>query len=100
MGRSIMVDPAKLQSTSSSMDSQIAEYERQYNQLYSEVESMGAAWQGADNQAYVSQIDGFKDDFKAMVQVMKDYSDFLKSASKVYTQAQDDTINAARRLTN
>lgn len=100
MGKSITVDPARLQTAATAMDSQIADYERDYNKLYSEVQAMGAAWQGSDNQAYVSQIDGFQDDFKAMVTLMKDYSEFLKSASRAYSQSQSDTINAARRLTN
>ena len=48
------------------MDVQASEYERQYNQLFSEVDGMGAAWQGADNVAFVTQIKGFMDDFQQM----------------------------------
>ncbi|PJI09599.1 MULTISPECIES: WXG100 family type VII secretion target [Clostridium] len=100
MGKSILVDPSKLKSASGNMDTEIAQYEKNYNQLYSEVEAMKSAWQGSDNQAYVTQIEGFREAFKAMVSVMKEYSDFLKSSSTYYSQAQEETMNAARRLTN
>jgi len=100
MANSITVDPARLQTAATTMDQQISDYERDYNKLYSEVDAMGAAWQGTDNQAFVTQIDGFQQSFKAMVTLMRDYSEFLKSASKFYTQSQSDTVNGAKRLTN
>ncbi|WML60551.1 WXG100 family type VII secretion target [Neobacillus sp. PS2-9] len=100
MGRKIVVDPAKLESASQKIDAQAADYERQYTKLFSEVDGMGSAWQGADNLAYVTQIKGFMDDFQAMVALMKQYSEFLKQAATVYRQTQSETINAAKKLTN
>lgn len=100
MGRTIVVNPAKLSSTSNSITSQANDYERQYKQLFSEVDGMGAAWQGADNLAFVNQIKGFMDDFQKMTALMRQYSEFLSQSAKTYTQAQNDTVSAAKRLTN
>ncbi|MCA1030228.1 WXG100 family type VII secretion target [Bacillus timonensis] len=100
MGRKIVVDPAKLEAAAQKMDAQSADYERQFNKLFSEVDGMGAAWQGADNLAFVNQIKGFTDDFQAMVTLMKQYAEFLKQAASVYRQTQEETINAAKKLTN
>lgn len=100
MARTIMVDPAKLDSAALKLDDQAAEYERQYKQLFSEVDGMAAAWQGADNLAYVNQIKGFMDDFQKMVSLMKQYSEFLKHSAKTYKDTQNDIINQAKRLSN
>jgi WXG100 family type VII secretion target len=100
MARSIMVDPARLESAAGKIDQQAADYERIYRQLFSEVDSMGAAWQGADNQAFVTQIKGFMDDLQSMSKHMKDYSNFLKSSASTYRNTQSEVINTAKRLTN
>ena len=100
MGRTIKVDPAQLTSTAARVDSAAAEYRKLYNKLYSDVGAMKAAWQGVDNQAFTTQIEGFKQDFEEMAKLMDQYSAFLKQSAKTYQQAQDDTVNAARRLSN
>ncbi len=100
MGRKIVVNPAELNSTAGRIDNMSAEYRKLFNKLFSDVNSMQAAWQGADNQAFSSQIQGFQDDFTLMAKLMDEYSQFLKTAAKTYQQAQDDTIAAARKLSN
>ncbi|WP_010676861.1 MULTISPECIES: WXG100 family type VII secretion target [Bacillaceae] len=100
MARSITVDPAKLDTAATRIDQQSADYERLYKALYTEVEGMGAAWQGTDNLAYVSQIKGFMDDFQKMTNLMRQYSEFLKLSSKTYRETQNEVVNQARRLTN
>jgi len=100
MARSIMVDPARLEKAAASIDQQAADYERLYRALYTEVDGMGAAWQGADNLAYVNQIKGFMDDFAKMKAKMDDFSQFLKTSAKTYRTAQNEVISGAKRLTN
>ena len=100
MARTITVDPARLESAASKMDSQAADYERIYKQLFSEVDGMAAAWQGTDNVAFTSQIKGFEDDFQKMAALMREYSDFLKKSAAAYRNTQEEIINQARRLTN
>lgn len=100
MSRSIMVTPEKLEQAAAQIEQMKADYNRIYMQLFSEVDGMGAAWQGADNQAFVNQIKGFMDDFQKMENLMQEYADFLKMSAKTYRNTQNEIINAAKRLTN
>ncbi|ADU31794.1 WXG100 family type VII secretion target [Evansella cellulosilytica] len=100
MARSITVDPAKLETASTRIDQQAADYERLYRQLFTEVDGMGAAWQGVDNVAFVNQIKGFTDDFERMTKLMRDYSEYLKMSAKTYRETQTEIANQAKRLTN
>ena len=100
MSRKIVVDPAQLDNAATQIDGQAADYERLYNQLFSEVSALGAAWQGKDNTAFVQQIEGFREDFQQMTQLMRDYSDFLKQSSKTYRETQENIVSAAKSLTN
>jgi WXG100 family type VII secretion target len=100
MARSIQVDPAKLEAAASRIDQQAGDYERIYKALFSEVDGMGAAWQGTDNMAFVTQIKGFMDDFQKMSTLMRQHSEFLKMSAKTYRETQNEVVNAAKRLTN
>jgi len=100
MARNITVDPTKLDAAATAIDGQSADYEKTYRQLFTEVDSMATAWQGADNLAFTNQIKGFQDDFQAMVALLKQYSEFLKMSAKTYRETQNEVVNQARKLTN
>ena len=98
--RKITVTPEQLTNAATKIEQSAGEYQRTYTQLYSEVESMRAAWDGADNTAYTAQIKGFEDDFQLMQKLMLDYASFLKTAAKNYEMTQDDIIAQASKLVN
>ena len=98
MSGSIKVDPAVLRSTASKVDAQAGEYRKQVAQLYAEVDTMQAAWQGPDNLAFANQIKTFKADFDRMAKLMDEYSIFLKKAADSYQSTQDQIKSAAKRL--
>lgn len=100
MSRRIKVDPAQLEATAGQVESAAGEYRKLYSKLYNDVGSMRAAWQGKDNVAFTTQIEGFRQDFEMMAKLMDEYSQFLRSAAKTYQQAQDEITNAAQRLTS
>ena len=100
MARKIVVDPAKLESAARQMEQQTAEYTKIYNQLFSEVDGMGKAWQGTDNIAFVTQIKGFMDDFEQMKKLMNDYATFLKNSATAYNKTQSEIVTKAKGLTN
>ncbi|MEL7662038.1 WXG100 family type VII secretion target [Acetobacterium wieringae] len=100
MSRAITVQPTVLKKTADSLNQSVAEYEKIYKQLFSEVDGMGAAWQGIDNQAFVNQIKGFMDDFQTMSNLMKNYSQFLTESANTYEAAQNEIVSSAKRLTN
>lgn len=100
MGRTIVVDPQKLTDASTQMDGIIADYQRQYNKLFSDVDAMGSAWQGKDNLAFVNQIKPFLQDFNKMTDLMNQYSQFLKNTAKTYDSAQTGVVDSAQKLAN
>jgi len=100
MGTTIIVDPEKLKTAATAIKGQTEEYEKQYKALYTEVDNMESAWKGADNVAYTTQIKGFTDDFQNMIDLLKQYSEFLDSSAKTYKTTQDEIIAGAKKLVN
>lgn len=96
----IMVDPSRLEAVGSKIEQQTADYSKMYQQLFSEVQAMGKAWQGADNVAYTTQIEGFREDLEKMKKLLEQYSIFLKESAKIYKRTQEDVISKAKTLTN
>lgn len=100
MARTIQVTPEQLESTAGRIESLVADYKAQYDQLYSETNAMASTWSGKDNVAFVQQIDGFKDDFAKMHTLMLNYADFLRKSAKAYRDTQDTVVSEARKLVN
>lgn len=96
----IMVDPSKLEIAANKMEQQAADYAKLYKQLFTEVEAMEKAWQGADNIAYTTQIQGFREDLNQIKKLLDDYSTFLKQSAKIYKNTQEEVVNKAKTLTN
>lgn len=100
MGRIIKVTPEELESTATAIETLAGDYKTQYDALYNETSAMASTWQGTDNTAYIQQIDGFKDDFKKMFDLMNQYVDFLRKSAKAYRVTQETVVSEAKKLVN
>lgn len=84
MGVKITVDTQRLVSASKEIAKSAASYKTTSENIFNEVNSMSSAWQGADNQAFVNQISGFREDFKKMDDLLNLYADMLLIVDKEY----------------
>lgn len=75
-------------------------YTEIYNQLMQESETMGTAWEGADNLAFVEQIKGFTEELKAMADKLLTASQALDKQRANYVARQDDNITQVKKLVN
>lgn len=75
-------------------------YTEIYTQLMQEANTMGAAWEGADNLAFVEQINGFTEELKAMATKLSSASQALDKQKANYIARQDDNITQVKKLAN
>ncbi len=94
----IVVEPSRLKSVASKIDTQCAEYEANWVNLLDKVEGLGAVWKGVDNLAYVEKVILFKDDFQKMTRLLHEYSEFLRRAANAYDKTQQDIKAKAASL--
>lgn len=71
-------------------------YDTAYKKIYSLVESIGTAWQGSDNLAYIQSISEFKKDFEQIDEIISQYVCFIRYAYKQFTDAQANLALAAQ----
>lgn len=84
---------AKLQSYSES-------YTEIYTKLLQNAQTMGAAWEGADNLAFVEQITGFTEELKYMAQRLAEDSKALDTMKSNYANRQNDNMTQVKKLQN
>ena len=100
MARTIQVTPEQLESAAGKIEGLAAEYKASYDQMYSTTSDMASSWSGQDNEAFINQIAGFKDDFAKMHTLMLNYADYLRKSAKAYRETQQNVITQARSLQN
>ena len=68
--------------------------------LMQQAKTMGAAWDGADNRAFVEQITGFTEELKAMANRLDTSGKTLSRQRANYAARQEANMTAVRRLIN
>lgn len=94
----IIVETSRLDSTADQVNRLADSYESEYNALFGTVRDLQNAWAGEDNVAFTTQIEGFRNDFQKMTQLMRDYAAYLHKAAAAYRQTQDDIASGAKSL--
>jgi WXG100 family type VII secretion target len=100
MSKRIRVTPEELQQASGQLAEFSATYTDIYTNLLQQASTMGQAWEGADNQQFVNQIQGFTEELKSMAQKLQTASDALKTQATNYADRQQSNIQAVQQLTN
>lgn len=96
----VVVDPPELHSASRKLAQLATDYSTVYNRLINAASTMGEAWKGADNLAFVDQINGFCDDLKAMTDHLEQASAALEQQALNYETTRDNNVTGVRQLAN
>lgn len=94
----IIVETSQLDSTAGRVEQLAGTYESEYNALFGVVADMKSAWDGEDNVAFTTQIEGFRDDFQRMTKLMREYAAYLRKAAQTYRETQKDIAAQAKTL--
>ncbi|OCA87676.1 hypothetical protein A8F94_07420 [Bacillus sp. FJAT-27225] len=100
MGKRIRVTPQELETASKKMAELSQTYTGIYTQLMQVAGTMGEAWEGEDNLAFVDQINGFNDDLKSMADKLQTASQALANQKANYAQRQEANMAGVRKLSN
>lgn len=100
MGKRIRVTPQELDAASKKLAQLSETYTGIYTQLMQAAGTMGEAWEGEDNLAFVDQINGFNDDLKNMATKLQTASQALEQQRVNYVNTQENNTVQVRKLSN
>ncbi len=101
MGKSIKVTSmAEMERAAKKLQTISQNYKDISAKLMQKAKTMGAAWNGADNLAFVEQISGFAEDMQAMAGRLLIAGQTLSRQRANYAARQEANMTAVRRLTN
>ena len=101
MGKSIYVASFDdMEKASQKLQSLSETYTEIYTQLMQEANTMGSAWEAADNLAFVEQISGFTEELKTMAAKLTQASEIIKQQKDNYVARQDSNITQVKKLAN
>lgn len=100
MGKRIRVTPEEMEKASGSLKTISETYTEIYKKLFQEVGTMGEAWEGEDNIAFVTQINGFCEELKQMADKIMIASTTLKQQKDNYVTTQQNLVTEVKKLAN
>ena len=100
MGKRIRVTPQELEAASKKFAGLSETYTGIYTELMQVASTMGEAWEGEDNAAFVDQITGFTKDLQTMAEKLRIASEALEKQRTNYVTMQESNAGQVRKLTN
>lgn len=98
---SIQVTTENLINKAGEVEDKAGEYMARYEALLSDVDTLVTTdWKGDDANAFKTQIEGFREDFTKMKNLMEQYAEFLRDSAKQYDTTQGNTIDIIKSLQN
>lgn len=98
---SIKVTTEDLRNAASNVDNLAMEYNKEYIALLQDVETLTSTdYTGDDATAFRNQVEGFREDFNKMKQLMNEYADYLRQAASTYEDTQANVKNTIASLQN
>lgn len=98
---SIKVTTEDLRNAASNVDNLAMEYNKEYVALLQDVETLTSTdYTGDDATAFRNQVEGFREDFNKMKQLMNEYADYLRQAASTYEDTQSNVKNTIASLQN
>lgn len=98
---SIKVTTEELRNAASNVDNLAMEYSKEYIALLQDVETLTSTdYTGDDATAFRNQVEGFREDFDKMKQLMNEYADYLRQAANTYEDTQSNVKNTIASLQN
>lgn len=94
----VRIDTSEVKKISSDMNAKIQEYRQKYNEVYTHAKEIERIWDGEARQTYMQKIEGFRNDFEAMVSVLTKYSSNLNIIAERYEKAEENAKAIAGRL--
>lgn len=98
--RKITVEAEQLESCAARMEEKSQDYNSHCNELFSAVDAMHSAWQGADNTAFTNRISSYESDFRSLHLLANEYCEFLRNSARAYRDTQDELTSLANSLGN
>lgn len=99
MGEKIYLTPEQIRSTSEEIKRLADDYQQKYTEFYREVRRLdGNVFSGKDQEAFMAKVTSFENSFKAMYELMLDYSNYLSNTAQAFETTQSTLINKAGNL--
>jgi len=95
-GTTFQVTPEYLESQAVKVEGQCAQYNTVWNRIYTEKDSLQKYWSGEANQAYCTQLEGFRDDFQKLKNVLTAYIQYIKDSAKKYRDTDQKLASEAK----
>ena len=94
----IVVETSQLDSAAGRVEDLANTYNTTSTPLFSTVQARQSSWSGTANPAFTNQIEGFRDDFQRMEQLMRDYAAYLRKTATTYRDTQNSIAQSAKSL--
>jgi WXG100 family type VII secretion target len=92
------VEPQRLAKSAEVVNNKVTEYNKEVVNIYSAIENLTVEWKGQTSDAFKQQIEGYRNDFNKLAEILTGYSNMLVTAANKYNSTDSKLAGDAKRL--
>ncbi len=99
MAREWTVTTERLESSANIIEEKTAKYNSEWAKLYAELQNLKSSqWQGIASETFNTKLEGYRNDFEEMANILLSYANFLRNAATNYRNTEEALRDAAGNL--
>ncbi|OPY59244.1 MAG: hypothetical protein A4E55_00297 [Pelotomaculum sp. PtaU1.Bin035] len=92
------VEPQRLNNSAKVINDKVSEYNREVAGIYSAIDNLAVEWKGQTSDTFKQQIEGYRNDFDKIAEILTGYSNMLVKAATKYDTTDSKLAGDAKRL--
>lgn len=94
------VTPEELKATATRLTSQISEFTKEYQSIYTAVQDLRVTFKGQASDVFNQKLEGYKNDFTQAESTLKQFVDFLNEYASSISGTESGIVQAASALSS
>ncbi len=98
MAVSMRVETGELKKSANIIEDKTARYTAEWTKIYTEIASLNVDWKGQSSEMFNKQIEGYRNDFQELGNILKSYTEYLKITADTIEKNEQTLQEAANGL--
>ncbi len=98
MANAIKVTPEELINMSQRLENWVDSYDKCYRNILGATQELADAWGGDARDTYLTQVQGFENDFQNLYTLFNQYGTYLRQTARKYLETEENIKQAAGQI--
>lgn len=98
MSAKFTANTAEIRKSAQTIEDKTQQYNTEWAKIYTEIENLRVEWEGESSETFNTQLEGYRNDFQELANILNDYAEFLITTATKIEQTEEALKSSASQL--